>query len=258
MLSYQHMYHAGGLADVHKHILLARALVHLTRDAGPMLYAETHSGRGRYYLDSPSALKTGEAAKGIVRLLAERKIAGGEPFLRALKAIQAPNPRIYPGSPLLAATMLRKQDQLWFWELHPREHGWLSRLFQQDARVRVSHADGQVGLPLKLPPRAPDPAQGMVLIDPSYEVKAEYDSLPGFVERLRRRWPQGAGLLWYPMLPAGRHEFLREAILTNHPDAQVNELTWASPGDGRGLYGSGVIYWGLETEKMAIPAFKAA
>ncbi len=112
MLSYQHMYHAGGLADVHKHVLLARALDELTADAASLVFAETHSGRGRYYLDHPAAEKTGEAAAGIKRLLAERRVAKGEPFLRALQAIQGGNPRLYPGSPLLASTLLRAEDQL--------------------------------------------------------------------------------------------------------------------------------------------------
>ncbi len=111
--------------------------------------------------------------------------------------------------------------------------------------MTVRRADGLSGLGLMAPPKPPNPQRDLVLIDPSYEVKAEYDSLPGFVDRLRRRWPACAGLLWYPMLPAKRHEPLRDALLSGHPGMQVNELTRASPDDGRGLYGSGVVYMGV-------------
>jgi 23S rRNA (adenine2030-N6)-methyltransferase len=256
VLSYQHMYHAGGLADVHKHVLLARALAFLVRDPAPLLYAETHSGRGRYFLDSPPAQKTGEAARGIQRLLKDRLIAKDEPFLKALRLAQAGNSRLYPGSPLVAATMLRSQDRLWLWELHSREHGWLSRLFADDTRVRLSLSDGLAGLPLRLPPRQPDPVRGLALIDPSYETKAEYEALPGFVARLRRVWPRGSGILWYPMLPAGRHEGLRASLLDENPNIAVNEITWSEPKEQRGLFGSGVVSWGLEGVDFARYPFR--
>jgi 23S rRNA (adenine2030-N6)-methyltransferase len=255
MLSYQHMYHAGSLADVHKHILLARALAHLLRAPEPLVYAETHAGRGRYFLDHPAAGKTGEAARGIQRLLAEGGIAADEPFLKALTAIRAGNPRVYPGSPLLAAVMLRPADRLWLWELHPREVGWLQRLFAGDARVRVHPADGTIGLPLRLPLRPPDPERGLILVDPSYEVKDEYDRIPAFVQRLRHRFREGTGILWYPMLQARRHVAMREELLAADPALCVDEAIWSAPDDSRGLYGSGIIFWNLPPEIAQRPAF---
>ncbi len=257
MLSYQHMYHAGGLADVHKHVLLARALAHLVKDPAPLLFVDTHAGRGRYYLDHPAAEKTGEAEKGIKRLLRERSIDRNEPFLAALQAIRGGNERLYPGSPLLAATMLRPQDRLWLWELHPREHGWLKQAFADDERVTVRQADGLSGLGLMAPPKPPNPQNGLILIDPSYEVKAEYEGLPAFVSRLRLRWPAAAGMVWYPMLPARRHEAMRAAMRAEHSDLAVNEYTWADPDDGRGLFGSGLAHWGLDEAGMSMPCFPA-
>ncbi len=255
MLSYQHMYHAGSMADVHKHVLLARALAHLTRDASPLLYAETHSGRGRYNLDSPEARKTGEASAGIDTLLRDKRIGKDEPYLAALKRFQGQNSRLYPGSPSLAAQMLRREDMLWLWELHPREHAVLQRLFDRDKRVQVFHADGALGLPLRLPPKPPAPKRGLVLIDPSYELKGEYDALPNFVRRLRQRWPHAAGLLWYPMLPAMRHEAMVAAIRGHGSDLQVHEAVWSEPYAARGLFGSGVIYWGIPARVMADATF---
>ena len=257
MLSYQHMYHAGSLADVHKHILLARALAHLTRDPAPILFAETHAGRGRYNLDAPEARKTGEAAAGIDTLLAGGRIAADEPYLAALRRFQGRNRRLYPGSPALAAQMLRRGDTLWLWELHPREHAILARVFERDRRVRVLHTDGLVGLPFRLPPKPPAPARGLVLIDPSYEIKDEYDALPGFVRRLRLRWPQAGGLLWYPLLPAGRHAAMVESLTAQHPDLAVHETAWSAPSAGRGLYGSGVVSWGIPPAILSHPTFDA-
>ena len=65
MLSYQHIYHAGNLADVQKHALLAAMLSYLTRKDKPFSYIETHAGRGLYQLDAPEEMKTGEAEQGI-------------------------------------------------------------------------------------------------------------------------------------------------------------------------------------------------
>lgn len=255
MLSYQHMYHAGSLADVHKHILLARALTHMTRDSSPMLYAETHSGRGRYNLDAPEAQKTGEAAAGIDTLLRDKRLDPDEPFLTALRRFQGQNKRLYPGSPSIAAKMLRREDMLWLWELHPREHAVLQRLFARDRRTQVFNADGTLGLPMRLPPKAATPKRGLILIDPSYELKGEYETLPSFIRRLRQRWPQGAGMLWYPMLPALRHEAMVAAIRDNHNDLQQHEAIWSEPYAARGLYGSGVVYWGLSVKAMSPPTF---
>lgn len=255
MLSYQHMYHAGSLADVHKHILLARALAHLTCDASPLLFAETHAGRGRYNLDAPEARKTGEAAAGIDTLLRDGHIGRDEPFLAALRRFQGKNRRLYPGSPALAAQLLRRNDALWLWELHPREHAVLARLFEKDRRVQVFHANGQIGLPLRLPPKPPAPRHGLVLVDPSYEIKDEYAALPAFVRRLRQRWPAAAGLLWYPMLPAGRHAEMVEKLMAADADLNLHEAVWSEPGVGRGLYGSGVVYWGIPPVSMRTATF---
>lgn len=255
MLSYQHMYHAGSLADVHKHILLARALTHLMRDPAPLLYAETHAGRGRYNLDAPEARKTGEAAAGIDTLLRERRIARDEPFLAALRRFQGGSNRLYPGSPALAATLLRRTDALWLWELHPREHAILARVFEGDRRVRVFHANGLAGLPLRLPPKPPAPRRGLVMIDPSYEIKDEYDELPGFVRRLRLRWPHSAGLVWYPMLPADRHAGMVQSLKAQQPDLSVHETVWSTPDAGRGLYGSGVVAWGIAASVLSPGTF---
>ena len=124
LLSYQHAYHAGGPADLHKHIVLAELLARLTAKPRGIAYVETHAGRGLYDLASPEALKTGEAAQGIARIDPDP----ATPFGRALAAVRAEAGRTaYPGSPLVAQALLRPQDRLTLMELHPAEHAALAR-----------------------------------------------------------------------------------------------------------------------------------
>jgi 23S rRNA (adenine2030-N6)-methyltransferase len=175
--------------------------------------------------------------------------------LAALRRFQGQNHRLYPGSPSMAAQMLRREDKLWLWELHPREHAVLERLFAKDKRTQVFHADGTLGLPLRLPPKPPTPRRGLVLVDPSYELKDEYEALPNFIRRLRQRWPQAAGMLWYPMLPALRHEGMVTALRSHGADMQVHEAIWSEPYAARGLFGSGVVHWGLPAKVMAEATF---
>ena len=131
MLSYQHAFHAGNLADLQKHAALAAMLDYLLRKDKPLSYVETHAGRGLYDLGSAEARKTGEAAQGI--LLDEAALAEDHPYRRALAAVRARHgPRAYPGSPLLAATLLRPGDRLHLAELHPQEHAGLVQALRGD------------------------------------------------------------------------------------------------------------------------------
>ncbi len=125
MLSYQHAYHAGNLADVQKHALLAWALNYLTLKDKPLTYIETHAGRGLYRLTAPEAAKTGEAAQGI--LAHEAWFPEDHPYARALHDCRVMNgDDAYPGSPLIAALTLRETDTIHLGELHPQEHAALT------------------------------------------------------------------------------------------------------------------------------------
>ena len=57
MLSYQHHFHAGNAADVHKHALLSVMLAYMTQKDKPLSYLETHAGRGVYDLGAEHARK---------------------------------------------------------------------------------------------------------------------------------------------------------------------------------------------------------
>lgn len=230
MLSYQHAYHAGGPADLHKHIVLAELLARLTAKPRAISYLETHAGRGIYDLAAPEAEKTGEAAQGIARIAPDPDT----PFGQAIAAARARfGTTAYPGSPAVARALLRPQDRMVLLELHPAEHAAL-RAALSGQRVAVHRRDGFEGA-LALAPMTP--RRGLVLIDPSYEVKSEYAAVAGFVRRLLAKWPEAAVLIWYPLLPAGRHGDL-VAGLRSLP-VRIDEVAF-SPPPPRGMTGSGL------------------
>lgn len=205
MLSYQHAYHAGNPADLHKHIVLAELIARLTAKPRGLAYAETHAGRGRYDLDAPEARKTAEADQGVGRIDPDP----ATPYGRALAAARAAHgPSAYPGSPLVARSLLRPQDRLTLMELHPAEHAALREALAGDG-VAIHRRDGFAGL-LALAPLAP--RRGLVLVDPSYEVKSDYAAAADFARRLIARWPQATLLIWYPILPEARHLTLLEGL----------------------------------------------
>ena len=229
MLSYQHGYHAGNPADLHKHLVLAELLALLTRKSRGISYMETHAGRGLYDLSAPESLKTGEAAEGIEALT----LPDG-PLARALETTRARyGEAAYPGSPLIAQTLLREQDRLHLMELHPTEYRELRKKLKSE-NTSVHKRDGYEGV-LALPP--PKPRKGLVLVDPSYEVKTEYVQVADFTHLLMAKWPEATVMIWYPILPADRHEELIEALKIKHIRHEVSfDLK-----DGQGMTGSGLL-----------------
>lgn len=237
MLSYQHAYHAGNAADLHKHMALAAMLELMTAKPRAITYMESHAGRGLYDLAAPEARKTGEAAAGIGRLR-----PGQGPFWRALAEVRARHgDSAYPGSPLLARMLLRPQDRLHLCELHPAEHAGLKALLSGEG-VAIHRRDGHEGL-IALSP--PTPRRGVALIDPSYEVKDEYARTARTVLGLLRRWPEAVVMVWYPILPAGRHADLLEPIEAARLAGFLrHEARFAAPPE-RGMTGSGLVFLNL-------------
>jgi 23S rRNA (adenine2030-N6)-methyltransferase len=236
MLSYQHAYHAGNLADVHKHALLATAIDYLTRKDKPLSYLETHAGRGLYRLDGPEALKTGEASRGIAR------VAGwfgpDHPYTRARAAITAAHgPAAYPGSPLIAAALLRPMDNMTLAELHPAE---VAALREAIPRTRAQTVQ-EDGFAMALSRCPPEPRRGLALIDPSYEVKADYERLPGILQKLHAKWNVGILMLWYPILATGAQSGMVRNLRRTFPDALSHEVHFPPARPGHGMIGSGLF-----------------
>lgn len=257
MLSYQHIYHAGNLADVHKHALLAWMLAYMTRKDKPLSYIETHAGRALYDLTSAEAVKTGEAAQGIDRLI--DAFAPDHPYRQVIASVRADHgPTTYPGSPMIAAGLLRPSDKIHLAELHPQEAAGLqSAMALTSARVYTS--DG-FALAQSLTP--PSPARGMLLIDPSYEIKSDYTTIPDFMRQIARKWAVGIQALWYPVLVSNAHTPMLRALERHFPEGLRHEVTFPPAKDGHRMIGSGMFIvnppYGIETETTALSAMFAA
>lgn len=247
MLSYQHHYHAGNLADVHKHSTLAWVLDYLTRKSKPLTYIETHAGRGLYDLTDDAAQKTGEAAQGIGRVA--HWFGADHPYSRVLiKTRAADGPDAYPGSPLIAAQSLRGTDTLHLAEMHPGEYQKLDLALSPYAAT----CHGRDGFELAYSLCPPTPRRGVLLIDPSYEIKTEYTDIPRHIAKLHKAWNVGVILLWYPILT---NDVQKQMVLTlrrTHPDALCHEVTFPPARPGHGMIGSGLFVlnppYGLSSE----------
>lgn len=236
MLSYQHLFHAGNLADVHKHAALAWVLNYLTQKDKPLSYIETHAGRGLYDLAADEALKTGEAAAGIA--LAEGWFPPDHPYRqRLIETRAAHGPDAYPGSPMIAALGLRETDTIHLAELHPGEvqhlrtaaGPWGAHVYQRD------------GFDLALALTPPTPRRGLMLIDPSYEMKADYDAIPKHIANIHRKWNVGILMLWYPVLTGAPHAAMLRSLAETFPDALRSEVRFPPARDGHRMEGSGLF-----------------
>lgn len=236
MLSYQHSYHAGNAADVHKHAGLALALDWMTRKDKALTYLETHAGRGLYDLTGDAARQTGEAAQGVGRLLG--RLPADHPYVAALAAVRlAQGATAYPGSPLLAAHLLRRFDRIELAELHPAEHAALAAAMPESPNTRIHHRDG-LEMAKALTP--PDPHRGLMLIDPSWELRDDYARLAALLPAIHRKWGVGVLMLWYPLLADKRHLPMVRALRTALPDILLHEVRFAPARKGHGMRGSGL------------------
>jgi len=199
MLSYRHGFHAGNPADVFKHTVLVFLVRSMQEKDKGIQFVDTHAGPALYDLQSELALKTREFEQGVARLWARRPPPGLQADYLAL--VEAHNPgsrlRFYPGSPLLLRTLLRPQDDLVLCELHPAEQKALAERFGKDPRVRIHAGDGYSALEKSLPPRT---GRGLVLIDPSFELRSEIDDMTAALHGALRRFAHGVYVIWYPII----------------------------------------------------------
>jgi 23S rRNA (adenine2030-N6)-methyltransferase len=200
-MNYRHAFHAGGFADVIKHIVLVRILLHLQEKPAAFRVIDTHAGAGLYELTSDEARRGGEWLTGIARLMQARLSEATATLVKPyLDIIRAFNPerdlKAYPGSPLIARALLRPQDRLTACEIEPKARKRLVEGLRRDAQARVVDLDGWVALPAFVPPKE---RRGLVLIDPSYEQKDEFERLAEGFTQAFEKWPTGSYVLWYPV-----------------------------------------------------------
>jgi 23S rRNA (adenine2030-N6)-methyltransferase len=264
-MNYRHAFHAGNAADVMKHALLARILVHLMAKDTPFRVIDTHAGAGLYDLRSEEAMRTGEAERGI-RLLGRAALATAavrllEPYLGAVRNVGGADVARYPGSPMIAAHLLRPGDRMTFVEKHDEDHAVLARRFIKDRRVTIRHGDGWLALKALLPP--PE-RRGLVLIDPPYEAADEFRRLIEGLHEGHRRFAHGVFAIWYPVKHARAVQgFIEALVAAAIPKTLRLELVTDPRATGERLGGSGLIVinppWALKDEAdILLPALAAA
>jgi len=200
-MNYRHAFHAGNFADVLKHAVLVRILLHLRAKPAAFRVIDTHAGAGRYDLAGPEATRSLEWREGIERLVAAPL---GEParlllapYLDAIAALNKPgNLTCYPGSPALVRAFLRAQDRLLACELEPNAAAALARYLAGDRRSKALAIDGWTALHAYVPPKE---RRGIVLVDPSFEDAGDFARLGEALEAAQRKWAGGTYLLWYPV-----------------------------------------------------------
>ncbi len=241
MLAYRHGFHAGNHGDVLKHVVLVHTLIHLGQKEKAFRYVDTHAGAGMYLLADRFAQTTGEYREGIGRLW-ERTDAPPA-VARYLELVRQFNPdgelRQYPGSPAIAQALLRPQDQMRLFERHSTDHRALQAAFVGRG-TQVAHTDGFEALKGQLPPTS---RRGLVLMDPSYELNADYGKVVAAVRDAITRFADGTYIVWYPVvrravsaqLPARLQRlaprgWLHASLIVGEPDEE-----------GFGMTGSGVV-----------------
>jgi 23S rRNA (adenine2030-N6)-methyltransferase len=216
MFSYRHAFHAGNHADVLKHSVLIALVHHLTQKDAALVVVDTHAGAGLYRLDGDYAGTSGEASEGVVRLFsalapadpAKAAVKEPAPLLQDyLETVAGFNPdgqlKIYPGSPFIVQSMLRAEarDKLKLFEMHPTDSKALAAniaQLQAGRQVAVARQDGFEGLKAFLPPPS---RRALVLIDPSYEIKSDYQKVIAAIQDSLKRFATGTYAVWYPIIP---------------------------------------------------------
>jgi 23S rRNA (adenine2030-N6)-methyltransferase len=246
MLAYRHAFHAGNHADVLKHTALVAVLQHMNQKAKGYRVIDTHAGAGAYALGGRQAQVHREFDGGVARLWDRPDLP---PVLQAyvdeVRRFNGEGPlRQYPGSPALTRALMREQDQLRLFELHATDHGQLAGRMRGDPQVEVRAADGFAALKPLLPPPT---RRGLVLIDPSYEIKTDYTRVLAALREALDRFAEGTVMIWVPqlqLLDAARlPQRLKAAATGTAPKGWLlARLTVRMPGErGFGMLGSHIF-----------------
>jgi len=259
VLSYRHAYHAGNTADVLKHIVLLALLEHMRSKDKGFKYIDTHAGAGAYSLQSEFSEKTAEWQRGIGRHL---NCNAQRPLLRMLvSAVQTGEEKIiYPGSPKLAASALRRQDSGACYELHSTDAKLLANNLRSQAAIKLHQSDGLAGLLSQLPTPT---RRALVLIDPSYELKTDYQDIPKTVHKALRKMSNAVIAIWYPVVDRSLSNHMVKS-LTAGLSQRIDcfELGERADSEGYGMTSSGMLIinspWDLaQTMSALLPELAA-
>ena len=250
MLSYRHGYHAGNAADVLKHFILIYVLDYVKKKDKNFIFIDSHAGAGKYSVSDPYMQKNKEYLQGIEKIF---KINNDDIFLKnylnLIKLINSnSNLKIYPGSCYLAAKRLSEDDKLHFIELHPTEFLNLKKNFEDDLRIIIENEDSYKRLSKLLPPKE---KRAVILIDPSYELKDEYEKVSRMLSSCYKKFPLGVYIIWYPVLSNKKSEsFVLNILKENYKNLSHIEMITDNSNDG--MQGSGLFIincpWSIEKD----------
>ncbi len=241
MLSYRHAFHAGNHADVLKHFIEVQLLHHLAQKEKAYWYIDTHAGAGCYSLDRGYALQNAEYESGIARLWNRDDLP--EPLEAYVRLVREFNPdgqmRLYPGSPLIAQKMMRDQDRMRLFEMHPSDCELLAENFRGTGAL-IQRSDGFSGLKSLLPP---PPRRALVLIDPPYEDKEDYRRVVSALKEGLKRFASGVYAVWYPELQRIEARQLPEELKKLQVKSWLNVSlrVQSASEEGFGMHGSGMF-----------------
>ena len=250
MLSYRHGYHAGNAADVLKHFILTYVLDYIKKKDKGFIFIDSHAGAGKYLISDPYMQKNKEYLQGIEKIL---QLKNDNIFLKKyldlVKSINFNSDlKIYPGSCFLAAKSLRPNDNLYFFELHPKEFLNLKKNFENDSRVIIENRDSYQRLKKLLPPTE---KRAVILIDPSYELKDEYEKVLEMLSDCYKKFPLGVYIIWYPVLKNKKSEkFIFNVLKKNYKN--LSHVEMITDNLNNGMQGSGLFIlncpWSIEND----------
>ncbi len=199
MLSYRHSFHAGNFADVLKHTVQTLIIQYLKEKPKPFVYYDTHAGAGRYDLTTEISQKIAEYRQGIKKIWQQEDLPELlTPYIQIIKELNPDNQlKFYPGSPLIADSLMHRNNRLELSELHPTDFMWLKQEFKDTKNINIKQTDGYKHLISKLPPIQ---RRALILIDPPYELKTEYDDVIENIKLAYRKFATGIYAIWYPIV----------------------------------------------------------
>jgi 23S rRNA (adenine2030-N6)-methyltransferase len=237
-MNYRHAFHAGNSADVVKHALLIALVRALQLKDSALTLIDTHAGCGLYDLGGEEAQRTGEAAGGVLRALAD-PIPLLEDYRAAVRAENdAEEPKLYPGSPRILAQLLRAQDALILNEKHPDDAVAL-RAAMRGTPAAVHQRDAYELWLAMLPTRTP---RGLVVGDPPYEETDERTRITATLAAAHRKWTHGVTVIWYPLKDRAAHGRWKDKLRQTRIPKLLNVEHWLYDADQPGLYNGAGLF----------------
>ncbi len=244
MLSYRHAFHAGNFADVLKHSVLTLVLDYMTCKEKGFHYIDSHSGAGMYQLSDEYAQKTAEYKDGIAKIINEQNLPEAlQPYLDLIKELNPDSDKseldLYPGSPGIAKRFMRRQDSTHLFELHPTDIQHLTDFCYRWKKSFIKQSDGYQGVLGLLPPPS---RRGVVLIDPPYELKDDYQKAVNTIIKAYKKFATGTYILWYPVVQRERINEMESAFIKSDVKNLLQvEFCFSDDTDEYGMTGTGLF-----------------